>query len=115
VRSGSSYLWRPHHIFTQADGCGANSPKPGYLAVILAEEGEIGSSDLWVVKDRLEVGKTAESGTPLKAFAYILFRIESSQHRDDVDGLTTINKPFGDSKTALISVCGGWIGQEHAS
>jgi len=51
VRSGSPYLWRPHHTFTQADGCGANRPKPGYLAIILAEEGEIGSSDLWVVKE----------------------------------------------------------------
>jgi hypothetical protein len=29
------------------------------------------------VNDRLRIGKTAESGTPLKDFAYMLLRIES--------------------------------------
>lgn len=83
VSSGSPYLGL-HQAFTHANGSGANCLKPGYLAVILAEEGEIVSGDLWVANDRLRVGKTAESSTPLKDFAYMLLRIESGQNRDDI-------------------------------
>ncbi len=82
--------------FTDASGGGSNVLRPGYFAVILAEEHQFNSDNLCVVNDRLQVssspGKTKiflRDGKPLTGYSYMLFRIEK-QSQQDWESLTKI-------------------------
>jgi len=59
---------------------------------------------LWVVNDRLRFGTSADNNKPLMGHTYMLFRIESREQRDDMDGLTDISRPFGDAINARLNV-----------
>ena len=79
-----------HQAFTGAGGGGANDLKPGYIAVLLAEENKYDPKQFWVQSDRLRYGATQDSSQPLKGVTHMVFRIESRTERDDWRGLTTI-------------------------
>lgn len=55
---------------------------------------------LWVVNDRPRFGTSADNNKPLMGHTYMLFRIESREQRDDMDGLTDISRPFNDAINA---------------
>lgn len=79
-----------HQSFAGAGGGGANDLRPGYIAVILAEEKTYDKNKFWVEGDRLRYGSSQDSSQPLTGVTHMLFRIESRTERDDWMGLTTI-------------------------
>lgn len=74
--------------FTDADGGGGNVLKPGYFAVILAEEHQFNSDTLCVVNSSLQVGSPGQTKAflrdhkPLTGYSYMLFRIEKRTQQD---------------------------------
>lgn len=74
--------------FTDASGGGGNLLRPGYFAVILAEEHQFNSDTLCVVSDRLQVGSPGPTkmflrdSKPLTGYSYMLFRIEKKTQQD---------------------------------
>lgn len=79
-----------HQTFTSAGGGGANDLKPGYIAIVLAEESKYNKNQFWVAEDRLRYGQSQEDSQPLTGVTHMLFRIESRTERDDWMGLATI-------------------------
>ncbi len=76
---------------TFASGNG-NSLKPGYFAVIRAEQKEIENLNLGIVNSRLCAGvQSKERPRPLKGFAYMLFRIQKRSGQE-WEALTRIKK-----------------------
>jgi len=102
VSNGALHLGL-HQAFTGRGGGGANELKAGYIAVILAEEGEVDKNRLWIVEDRLRYGASAASSAPFTGYAYMLFRIENREERDDWDSLTSIREPFDKAIEALLA------------
>jgi len=101
VSSGDLHLGL-HQAFVGGGG-GANSLKAGYIAAILAEENELDADKLWVVDNRLRYGTSANDSKLLEGRTYMLFRIESREQRDDMDGLTNIRGPFDEAINALMN------------
>lgn len=91
-----------HQAYVGKGGGSTNTLKAGYMAAILAEENELDSNKLWVVNDRLRYGTSADNSKPLTGRTYMLFRIESREERDDMDGLTNISKPFNEAISAQL-------------
>jgi hypothetical protein len=71
--------------------------------VILAKDEDLEANKLWVADDKLYYGNSIDNSETLDGFTYMLFRIDSQEHRDDVDGLTDISKPRSDAINALIN------------
>lgn len=89
-----------HQTF-QSQGGGGNVLKPGYLAVIRAEENEVDKDKLWIVEDRIRYGDSLVNSQPFKKFTHIVFRIEKQTERDDWDALTNISEPRAEMVKAL--------------
>lgn len=102
VSNGNLHLGL-HQAYVGKEGGGANNLKAGYIAVILAEEGELDVNKLWVVNDMLRYGASADNSDPLTGRTYMLFRVESREQRDDMDGLTNIRGPFNEAISALMT------------
>ena len=102
VSNGALHLGL-HQVFTGRGGGGANELKAGYIAVILAQEGEVDKDRLWIVEDRLRYGAGAASSTPFTGYTYMLFRIENREERDDWNSLTSIREPFDKAIEALLA------------
>ncbi len=79
-----------HQSFTGAGGGGANELRPGYIAIVLADESRYDRKQFWVEDDRLRYGVSPETSQPLTGVTHMLFRIESRTERDDWMGLKTI-------------------------
>jgi hypothetical protein len=79
-----------HQSFTGAGGGGANELRPGYIAIVLADESKYDQKQFWVENDRLRYGVSQEASQPLTGVTHMLFRIESRTERDDWMGLKTI-------------------------
>jgi hypothetical protein len=79
-----------HQSFAGVGGGGANELKPGYIAVVLADESKYNRQHFWVESDRLRYGSSQDASKPLTGVTHMLFRIESRTERDDWMGLTTI-------------------------
>ena len=79
-----------HQAFTGAGGGGANDLRPGYIAVLLADESKYDKGQFWVENDRLRYGASQAASQPLTGVTHMLFRIESRTERDDWMGLMTI-------------------------
>jgi hypothetical protein len=79
-----------HQSFAGVGGGGANDLKPGYLAIVLADESKYNKQWFWVENDRLRYGPSSEASKPLTGVTHMLFRIESRTERDDWMGLSTI-------------------------
>jgi hypothetical protein len=79
-----------HQAFTSAGGGGANDLRPGYMAILLAEESKYDRNQFWVAEDRLRYGSSQAASQPLTGVTHMLFRIESRTERDDWMGLSTI-------------------------
>jgi hypothetical protein len=79
--------------------------RPGYFAVILAEEEAFNDSQLAVVNDQLRIreGSMAPlaSSRPLKGFDYMLFRLET-QSAQDWEALTDIKELVKKAQDAII-------------
>jgi hypothetical protein len=90
-----------HQSFTGAGGGGANELRPGYLAVLLAQEGEFDMNRLWVEQDRLRFGSSQDSSQPLTGVTHMLFRVEARTERDDVEGLSTITQARDEAFKAI--------------
>lgn len=85
-----------HQAFTSAGG-GGNPLKPGYFAVILATANEVkNTGDLTIKNTRLHY-----RGTPFADHAYMLYKIEGRQERDDWR-LKNIQEPLDKAIEALI-------------
>lgn len=82
-------------------GGGPNELRPAYYAVVLATEAQVDPASLWVVRDRLRRGPSAERCVPFEGYAYLLLRIQKETERDDWEGLTSIMTPFGAAISAL--------------
>ncbi len=102
VSNGDMHLGL-HQSFVGKGGGSTNCLKAGYIAAILAEEEELDTNGLWVMNDRLRYGTSADDSEPLTGFTYMLFRIESREERDDMDGLTNISEPFNEAISALMN------------
>jgi hypothetical protein len=89
-----------HQTFAGASG-GANELRPGYIAVVLAEDTQLKPETLWVKDDHLSVGTSEGDLRSLSGFAFMLFRIEKQTDRDDWEGLTAIRGPYDSSLSAL--------------
>jgi len=92
-----------HQAFVGKEGGGSNNLKAGYIAAILAQSSELDAKKLWVVNDMLCYGTSVNNNKPLTGFTYMLFRIESREQRDDMDGLTNISVPFNEAISALLN------------
>jgi hypothetical protein len=79
-----------HQSFTSAGGGGANDLRPGYMAILLGEEGKYDPKQFWVQGDRLRYGASQDSSQPLTGVTHMLLRVEARTERDDWMGLTTI-------------------------
>ena len=79
-----------HQSFTGAGGGGANDLKPGYIAILLADENKYDPERFWVQSDRLRYGSSQEDSEPLTGVTHMLFRVEARTERDDWIGLTNI-------------------------
>lgn len=90
-----------HQAFTGAGGGGANDLRPGYIAVILADESKYDRRQFWVENDRLRYGASQEASQPLAGVTHMLFRIEARTERDDWMGLTTIIQSRDEALKAL--------------
>jgi hypothetical protein len=90
-----------HQSFTGAGGGGANDLRPGYIAVVLADEGRYDKNQFWVEGDRLRYGTSQGTSQPLTGVTHMLFRIESRTERDDWMGLTTIIQARDEALKAL--------------
>jgi hypothetical protein len=91
-----------HQTFADAGGGGANELRPGYIAVVLAEDTKLNPETLWVKDDRLHVGTSESDLRGLAGFAFMLFRIEKRTDRPDWEGLTAIRKPYDSALGALV-------------
>jgi hypothetical protein len=89
-----------HQTFA-GQGGGANEFRPGYFAVVLADDKQVRQGDLWVKDDRLHVGGSGDDLHPMSGFAYMLFRVEKRADRDDWEGLTAIRDPYNSALDAL--------------
>ncbi len=92
--------------FCPAGGGGDNDLKPGYFAVILAQEEEVHSNNLCVVDGqlRLESSPTQNfnrNSKLLEGYSYMLFRIEK-QTEQDWESLTNINELFEKAQELVI-------------
>lgn len=90
-----------HQSFAAAGGGGANDLRPGYIAVVLAEEGKYEKSNFWVETDGLRYGPTQQASRPLTGVTHMLFRIEGRTERDDWMGLTPIIQARDEALKAL--------------
>lgn len=90
-----------HQTFVADGGGGANGLRAGYVAVVLADEGTLDPSELWVAEDRLRRGPSAAQSRPLDGFTYMLFRIERREERSSWSGLAAIDKPFREAAEAF--------------
>ncbi|MEM9493781.1 MAG: hypothetical protein AAGC55_31835, partial [Myxococcota bacterium] len=75
--------------FTAAGGGGSNDLRPGYFAVVHATRDQVDPDQLRIENDRLHLGDE-----PLGGHAFMLFRIEVREERDDYEGLTAIWGPW---------------------
>ena len=91
-----------HQLFNSGSG-GSSNLKAGYFAVILGEERDIYKEQLWVVDDRLRIGAGMDDSRPLSGYAYMLFRIECHEERDDWQELDSIREPFAMAVEALMN------------
>jgi hypothetical protein len=89
------------HQTLQSQPGGSNLLRPGYIAVIRAEENEVDATKLWIVEDRLRFGNDLAGSQPFKQFPHIVFRIEKQTERDDWDALTSIAEPRAEMVKAL--------------
>ncbi len=91
-----------HDTFTSPGG-GGTTMGSQYLAVILADAGEIDSKRLSVKKHRLHYRKTPnDPPAPLEGYDYMLFYIETRVERDDWR-LQNIQQPLEQAQAALVA------------
>lgn len=90
-----------HQTFTGSGGGGGNELRPGYLVAVLATGEQVPVEHLWVRDDRLHLGTSVEELEPVTGYAYMLFRVEVRNERDDWEALTSINNPFNKAIEAL--------------
>ena len=90
---------RFHQLFSTTSG----NLQAGYIIVILAEEDQIHTDQLWAVNDQLHYGKSLDESKPLSGYSYMLLKIESTDERDDWQWLTSIREPFDRAKSALAN------------
>lgn len=81
-----------HQAFVAQEG-GGNLLRPGYYAVVRAEEQQVPRSRLWIMEDRLRLGDTPDGSEHYREHPHMVFRIEGQSTRDDWDALTTIAEP----------------------
>jgi hypothetical protein len=81
----------------------ADDLRPGYIAVIRAQQQEVDTTRLWVLDDQLREGDGLGAGQnrPFERFDYLLLRLESFEERDDWESLTAIQEPFQEARRAL--------------
>jgi hypothetical protein len=91
-----------HQLFTSGGG-GSSNLEAGYFAIILAEERDIDKKHLWIVDGRLRLGTNLDESQPLSGYAYMLFRIECHEERDDWQELNSIREPFSMAVDALMN------------
>jgi hypothetical protein len=89
-----------HQAFASAGGK-ANEFRPGYSAIVLADQGSLAADELWVRDGRLYRGSSPSSSFPMTRYAYMLLLIEKRHERDDWDKLSTIMQPFKAALQAL--------------
>lgn len=98
--AGGSIHLGMQDTFVSAGG-GGNELRPGYIAVVLAPQGQLDPAELWVKKGQLCHGANLAAATPLDGFTYMLFRIEARTERDDWAQITSIAEPFDKAIQAL--------------
>ena len=98
--------------FSDAVGGGSNFLRPGYFAVILAEENEINSNTLCIVNDNLQEGSPGTNKEfvykhrSLLGYSYMLFRIEK-RLQQDWESLKSIKELVAQAQDAVSS------GEDH--
>jgi hypothetical protein len=92
----------PYHDTFVGAGMGDNELRPGYLAIVRAEEPKVDPA-LLSVRDGnlLYAASPGATPTPFRAADYVLLRIDSSASRDDYRHLASIRNPYNDFLTAL--------------
>ncbi len=75
--------------WTGAESGNPNLLRAGYFVVLSAEAGEIKPEELSVKNNQLHKG-----GKQLTGYHYMLFRVDTTDVRDDWDSLTSISEPY---------------------
>jgi hypothetical protein len=89
---------RMEDTWTGTDVGGVNILLGGYFVVISAQSGEIPPQELSVRGSRLYRGKDELTG-----YHYMLFRVDTTEFRDDWDSLTSISEAYEQAVSALES------------
>jgi hypothetical protein len=92
-----------HQTFIGAGGGGGNELRPGYIAVVLAEEGKYKAEQFWIESDRLRYGPGQDSSQPLTGVTHMVFRIEARTERDDWAGLKTVIEARDEALKAIAA------------
>jgi hypothetical protein len=92
-----------HQTFTGAGGGGGNELRPGYIAVVLAEEDSYKAEQFWIDSDRLRYGASQDSSQPLTGVTHMVFRIEARTERDDWAGLKTVIEARDEALKAIAA------------
>jgi hypothetical protein len=79
----------------------ANILRAGYFVMISAEAGNIDPKDLFVRGSRLYRGADELTG-----YHYMLFRVDTTDSRDDWDALSSISEPYAQAVEMLQSLVG---------
>ena len=99
--SGNSMVLGYHDTFQGADGSGSAPLAACNIVVLSAPSGTYPPEKLWVKDSHLLYGDSMDSAQPLTGVAYMLLRVETSQHRDDWDSLPNIKEYWDKAIEAL--------------